>query len=457
MQKYRPRYSAAGIFAIITSMKYLLGPLDSRVETALLILLVSLLLLLAPWFYGSLVSFFALLDQYILFNMAVAVALAGIAFYTVLQSKKVLGIPYAISASLLGLAGYKFFSLIFDLPENTYLVLGTAAAALVFFRRGLSVDIVGSRKTFWKSITVGALAALVFFLIANYLIGLVFPGMDETLRYSICTIFLMMGGHLHNTRLVSMETVRFSFDMTLLVILYNFLLFSSRLLPGGFASLASHLPVYTSAIASTVYGILIGLIGAYLLHRHHAMWSGQTNERHQNIYTITLLAGVLALSFLFGANPFVAAGVMGLLVTIRDNKENPEDRILNRAESIITIVAYLIIASSISVSLFSWLLSFGSVTALFVTLFSVFILATLLNVASHWHLLPHAKWNSYIVEVLKREDAPAIIGSLVLFSMAYVGEEGPLLAALSLVFMVVISYVYPWVLRLLKEDALDSR
>ncbi len=436
-------------------MKHLFGPLESRLETALFIILVIGLLLLAPWLYGSLVSYFALLDQYVLFNASVAVAIIGIVFYVILQSRKVLGIPYAITAIMFGLAGYKFFSILFDFPPNTYLILGVAATALVFFRRGLTVDILKSRKTFWKSILLGIVCAIIFFMVTNYLLALVFPGLSETLRYSVAAIFLMMGGHLYNTSLVSLETVRFSFDMTLLVILYNFLLFSSRIAPGAFLNLGSHLPVYSSAITSTIYGIILGLIGAYLLHRHHNMWVNEINVKHQNIYTLTLLAGVLALSFLFGANPFIATGVMGLLVTLKDHKENPEGHILSKTESVVVILTYLIIASVISMPLLMWLMSFGSVVALFVTVFSMIILSTLFYFAGHLRILPPARWKSFVTEVIKKEDAVALIGALVLFSMAYNNVEGPILAALSIIFVVVIVYIYPWVLRIMREDAID--
>lgn len=437
-------------------MKHLFGPLESRLETALLIIITIVILSLAPWIYGTLIPFFALLDQQMLFNAALAVTLLGIVVYTVLQSRKVLNVPYAVSAFVFGTAGFAFWGTIIEMPAYTMLYIGMAATAIIVFRRGLLVDVVTSSKAFWKSTIVGIISAIVFFLATNFLLSFIFPEMSEVLRYSISTILLLLGAHIHNRSLVALGTTRFAFDMTLLVIFYNFLMFSSRITAESLLNISLHLPVYGSAITSTVYGIALGLIGAYVLHRHHRMWVSQESKRNQNMYTLTIIAGALALSFIFGANPFITAGMMGLLVTIRDNNDNPEDHMLVRAESVIAIIVFLVLGSTISFAALLWLVPFGSVAVLFITIFSMAILSTLFYLAGKMNLLPNAKWRSYIYEVTQKEDSPILIGSLALFALSYGRGEGELLSGLSIILVLVVYYVYPWLLHVMHKDASKS-
>jgi len=342
---------------------------------------------------------------------------------------------------------------LFEISHNTYLILGTTAVAFSVFRRALRVDITGSSKVFWKQILVGILSAFILFALTNSIMNFVFPELSDALIYSICGMLLLLGAHLPNGPISTMGVARFSYDMTILIIFYNFLMFSSRVLPDSLLNITSLWSLYGSAISSTVYGIMVGLAGAYLLHRHSSIWSN-SGQKKENIYTITLLCAILAVSFVFGANPFIAAGIMGLLVTIRDAENDPESYILYRAENIITIFVFLILGASVSFSGLIAFASFGTTVTIFMSIVAMIVLGLIFYVFSRIEFLPHAKIKSYMIETYSRHDASIMTGALALFAVAYLRTEFILVVVVAVMFVVAIEYIYPYILRLVSKSAI---
>lgn len=414
--------------------------------------LTALILALAPFVYGPIIGYFAMLDQYTLFNSFLTVGILGLIFYVCIEAKKNLHVPYSISALIFGVAGFTLWNTLIDINQNLYLVLGVSATSFILLRQGLIVETTRLGKVFWKDVFVGIVSSIILFMLTNTLINAVFPDLSEALRYSASAVMLMLGSHIPGKTLKQMGTVRFSYDLTLLAILYNFLLFSSRLMPDSLVSIIRHPSLYSSAITSTIYGIIVGLVGAYLLHRHHKIWLLSGEEKKENLYTITLLAGVLALSFFVGANPFIAAGVMGLLVNIRDAKSDPESHILAHVESFVSIIVFLIVGASVSYAALLALSSFGAVITLFVTIAAMLASSILFYAFSKAGLLPKASIKTYMMEVYNRFDSTLLIGGLALFSFAYLKREFMLMATLVVVFVVVVEYLYPWILRSVKRD-----
>ncbi len=427
--------------------------MDSKIATLFIIGITAFLLAMAPFLYGPIVRSFAMLDQSTLFNIFVLVGILGLVFYISIEAKKHLHIPYAVTSLIFGVSGYILWNTLFTINSNLYLVLGTAVTAFAVFRRGLMVDNNAPRKIFWKNIFSGILVAIVLFIVTNFCLKMFFPDLSIAMNYSISAMLLVLGAHVPGRLLSNMGTVRFSYDMTLLVIIYNFLLFSSRILPDSILNISNNIAIYSSAITSSVYGILVGLLGAYLLHRHHKMWvmSGQSNK--ENLYTLTLLSIVLAISLIVGANPFIAAGIMGLLVTMRDRAENPEEHVLVKAESILTMSVFLIIGASIPFAALVALLPFGAIITLFITVIAMVVVALLFSLLGRFGFLPHAHIRSYISEVYNRHDSAILVGSLALFAAAYLRMEYVLLMALVIVFAITVEYIFPWVIKLVKSDA----
>ncbi len=223
-------------------------------------------------------------------------------------------------------------------------------------------------------------------------------------------------------------------------------------MPDSILNISKNIAIYSGALTSSVYGVLVGLLGAYLLHRHHKMWVMAGQSSKENIYTLTLLSIILAISIFVGANPFIAAGIMGLLVTMRDPKENPEEHVLTKAESAIVIVLFLIIGASIPFGALVALLPFGAVVTLFVTIVAMVGLAALFTILGKIDFLPHAKMRSYIMEVYNRHDSAIMVGSLALFAAAYLKMEYMLLITLVVVFSITVEYLFPWVMKLVKSD-----
>ncbi len=430
--------------------------MDSKVATLFIIGITAFLLAMAPMIYGPIVRSFAMLDQNTLFDIFVLVGVLGLVFYVAIEAKKHLHIPYAVTSIIFGIAGYVLWNTLFTIDSNLYLVVGTAATAFAVFRRGLMVDNNAPRKIFWKNIFSGIVIAIVLFVVTNFCLKMFFPDLSVAMNYSASAILLLLGAHVPGKLLSNMGTVRFSYDMTLLVIIYNFLLFSSRVLPDSILNISANLAIYSSAITSSVYGVLVGLLGAYLLHRHHNMWvaAGQSNK--ENLYTLTLLSIILAISLMVGANPFIAAGIMGLLVTIRDSKQNPEEHVLAKAESIFVMVAFLIIGASIPFSALVALLPFGGVVTLFVTIIAMVSIAMLFTLFGKIGFLPHAHIRSYILEVYNRHDSAIMVGSLALFAAAYLRMEYILIITLVIVFSIAVEYLFPWVIRLVKSDSVQE-
>ncbi len=433
-------------------MKNVFRSMHSGLATMFIIGITALLLALAPWIYGPVISYFAMLDQYTLFNSFLLVGLLGLIFYVSIEAKKNLHIPYSISAMIFGVSGFTLWNTLIDINPNLYLVLGVSATCFILLRQGLLVETSKLGRVFWKDVFVGVVTSVVLFMLTNTLISSVFPELSEPLRYSASAIMLMLGSHVNSKSLSQMGTVRFAYDMTLLVILYNFVLFSSRFSPDSLVMIFKHPSLYSSAIISTVYGVLIGLIGAYLLHRHHRMWTLAGEEKKENLYTITLLAGMLALAFFVGANPFIAAGIMGLLVNIRDAKSDPESHILAKVESFVSIIVFLIIGASVSYAALMALSSFGAVVTLFVTIFAMLVISLVFYIFGKFGLLPQARIKTYMMEVYNRFDSTLLIGGLALFSFAYLKKEFMLMATLVVVFVVVVEYLYPWVLRITQKE-----
>lgn len=434
-------------------MKNILRSMNHRLATLFIIGITGTLLALFPWIYGSIISSFAMLDQHVLFNIFLLVGILGLVFYVSMEAKKNLHVPYAISALIFGIAGYNLWNMLFDINSNTYLILGTAVTAFAVFRRGLMVDINTPRKTFWKNIISGIIIAIILFIVTNFALKTFFPELSETMRYAAGGLMLLLGAHVPGRVLSAMGTVRFSYDMTLLVIIYNFLLFSSRIMPDSLLSISKNIAIYGSAISSSVYGILVGLIGAYLLHRHHQMWVLAGQEKKENVYTMTLLCAVLALSVLIGANPFIAAGIMGLLVTIRDAKNNPEEHILSKSESVFVIFIFLLIGASIPLGALVALAPFAAIATLFVTIVAMIAVAVLFFFFGKINFLPTAHVKSYMMEVYNRHDNAILVGSITIFAASYLRMEYMLLVALTIVFSVAVEYLYPWVMRLIKSDS----
>ncbi len=433
-------------------MKNIFRSIDSRFSTLFVIICMVVLLQLGPWMYSSVVSLFAMMDQHTLFMVFTLIAVLGLVFYVSMEARRHLHIPYSVSAIIFGVAGFSFWNMLFDINTQTYLVLGTAAVAFSVFRRGLRVDITGSRKVFWRQIFVGIISAFVLFLLTNFIMSLVFPELSDALLYTICGVLLLLGAHLPTGTITTMGTARFSYDMTILVVLYNFLMFSSRVLPESLLNISSFISLYSAAITSSVYGILVGLIGAYLLHRHSSIWAS-SGQKKENIYTITLLCGVLALSFLMGANPFIAAGIMGLLVTIRDAKNDPESYILYRVENIINIFVFLLIGASIPFSVIIAFTSFGTLVTVFISVVAMILLGLVFYGFGKMGFLPHAKIKSYMIETYSRHDASIMTGALTLFAISYLRMEYMLLVVVSIMFVIAVEYLYPWILRSFKHHA----
>lgn len=426
--------------------------MDSKLATLFIIGITAFILAMSPMLYGPVVRSFAMLDQSTLFNIFVLIGVLGLVFYVAMEAKKHLHIPYAVTSLIFGISGYVLWNTLFTINSNVYLVLGTAATAFAVFRRGLMVDNNAPRKIFWKNILSGIVIAVVLFIVTNFCLKMFFPDLSLAMNYAVTAMLLLLGAHVPGKVLSNMGTVRFSYDMTILVIIYNFLLFSSRIMPDSILSVSKNLAIYSSAITSSVYGVLVGLLGAYLLHRHHSMWliAGQSNK--ENIYTLTLLSSILAISIIVGANPFIAAGIMGLLVTMRDSKENPEEHVLTKAESAIVIVLFLIIGASIPFAALVALLPFAAVVTLFVTIVAMVGLAALFTILGKINFLPHAKMRSYVMEVYNRHDSAIMVGSLALFAAAYLRMEYILLITLVVVFSITVEYLFPWVMRLVKNE-----
>lgn len=432
-------------------MKTLSRNIPNHFGSILLILVLVVFLLASPVLYSSVVSSFALLDQNILFNVFGLLGLLGLIIYVISNSKRVLGVPYAISAFIFGVSGYAIWPRLINLPPNVYLIFGVMAVSFVVFRRGLNVDSSGSKKSMIKSIFLGVILAIFSFVFINFVLKFIFPSFAYVLIYGLSAMLLMLGSNLKSLSLPRMDVFKFSFDMTILVILYNFLLFSSRLQIDSFLEIGKHLPFYSASFGSTVYGVLVGLIGAYLLHRHHLSWNEDSIKNEQNIYSIGLLFGILALSFLIGANPFISSGVMGLLVTMRDFKNNPEDHILSHFESYLGIFVFLILGSGISFFILGSLLAVSSGIVFLISLIFILALSFVLFILSKTSILPNLSYKKYLSEVLNRDNSVIFIGSLVLFLLSNSSGFNNLFITSCFVIIVCVYYIYPIFVRQVKN------
>ena len=431
------------IFWYNNLMKKISKNLPVHLESVLLILLLILVLLISPNIYSKVIPYFALLDQSILFNTFVFVGLIGIIFYVVSNTKRVLGIPYSVSAFILGMAGYNLWPRLINLPNNLYLILGVFAVSFVVFKRGLNVDVTGSKKEIIKSIVLGIILGIVSFIFSNFVLKSIFPNFSPVLIYGLTSLLLILGSHIKSLSLHRMDSLKFSFDMTVLVILYNFLLFSSRININSFLEIGKHINFYSSAFVSSVYGVLIGLIGAYLLHRHHLYWKQESIKNEQNIYSIGLLCGVLALSVLVGANPFIASAVMGLLVTIRDAKENPEEHILSYFEAFLGIFVFLVLGSNISFAVLGSLLAVSSGIVFLISFIIILGLSLILASFSRFHIMPKAKFSTYLTEILNRQSISVFVGALTLFILSNSYGFNNLFVVTTFIIIVYIYYIYP--------------
>lgn len=424
-------------------MKNISRKLPIHLETLLIILVLILLLVTGPWVYSSVIPYFAILDQHTLFDSFILIGLVSLIVYVITQAKKNLQIPYAVSSFVFGMVGYNFWHRVIEIPQNFYLVLGVIAVSFVVFRRGLNVDVTGSKKSIIKSIIIGIVSAIVIFIVTNFILKLVFPNMNEVLIYSITGLLTILGAHNKSLSLPRMDIVRFSYDMVIFVILYNFLVFSSRVTVDSVISIGRHLPVYGASFMNTVYGALIGLIGAYLLHRHHLIWDKDNTNSEQNIYSIALLCGILALSFLIGANPFIAAGIMGFLVSMRDYINNPQDYILTKFESYLDIIVFLVLGAGISFNIFVSLLTFSTSVVLCISLFSTFILVILLYIFSKLNIFTRASFKTYLNEISHQSNLPILVGAVALFIISNTHNLENIIISLSFVFILFLYYVYP--------------
>ncbi len=430
-------------------MKNISKNLPVHLESVLLLVILITVLLFSPLIYNSFVPRFALLDQSVLFNTFILIGLIGLIVYVVSNSKRVLGISYPVSAFILGVSGYAIWPRLINIPENTYLILGVLCLSFVVFRRGLNIDISGSKKSLIKYIIIGVVLGIFSFIFTNFLLKSLFPNFDQVLVYGLSSLLLILGSHLKGIALHKMDVLKFSFDMSVLVILYNFILFSSRINIGSLLQIGKHNEFFTLAFTSSVYGILVGLIGAYLLHRHHLSWKQETIKNEQNFYFVGLLSGILALSFLVGANPFISAAVMGFLVTMRDSQDNPENHILSYIESYLGIFVFLILGSAISFSILGMLFAFSSGVVVLISLVLVLVLSFVLFIFSKFHLLPEAKYITYLAEVLNRQSVSVFIGALTLFIIS--SGFNNLFITTCFVVILCVFYIYPIFIKHLKN------
>ncbi len=436
-------------------MKKIFIPTETRTGLLVIIGLFIALLAFMPWIYGTLTPMFALLDQHVVFNSALFFALIGLTIYFIHKANNLLNIPYAVSSIIFGMSGYLIWNQLFPIPVNLFLILGTFAVAIILFRQGLEIETNIHQKSFWKDVLIGVVSAIVLFLATQFILKLAFPFISEFLKYSIPTLFLIFGAsYLGGNK--STNLIKFVYDLTLVIILYNFLYFSTRLMPGSFTNLSSISSLYSVSFVSTVFGIFVGLIGSYVIHRHHFLWKDKTESQNQNLYAATIVIGLVALSLIIGANPFIAAAISGMFISLKDKIDNPEEKILNKTEKNLAIIAYFLIGTSLSFEAFTQFGINGLILGVFTTIIAPIILFIFWIILSKFNLLSTKSPQIIFSDIFKRKGSTVLMGSLCLFAISFSRGEDFVISALCFVAVLIINYLYPWATSLLNRDILNK-
>lgn len=436
-------------------MKKIFIPTETRTGLLVIIGLFIVLLSFMPWIYGAVTPFFALLDQHVVFNAALFFALIGLSIYFTHKAHDLLNIPYAVSSIIFGISGYLIWQQLFSLPVNLFLVLGTFAVAIILFRQGLEIEVNIHKKSFWKDVLIGLMSALFLFFITQFILKLAFPFISEFLRYSLPAVFLMFGAsYLKENK--SINLIKFTYDLTLVIIIYNFLYFSTRIMPGSFISLSSITSLYGAAFVSSIFGIFVGLLGAFVIHRHHFLWKDKVQNQNQNLYATTIIIGLVALSLLVGANPFIAAAISGMFINIKDGNENPDEKILNKTENLLSIVMYMLIGMSLSFETLTQFGINGIILGVLVSVIAPLVLFIFWVFLAKINVLPEKSSKNIFTNIFRREGVFALMGALCVFSISFGRGEDFVLTALCFVVILFVSYLYPWIIKLLKRDILNK-
>lgn len=412
------------------------------------------LLIIAPYLYNLTLPMFAILDQHILFKVFSGIGILGLIFYLCFVLEKNNFMPTIFSAFIFGLSSFGIVELFFDFNNNgsLFLIVGTLALSFTLFRRGIFIDTNLKSLNFWKQIFAGFFISLLLFVFLNFLIKNILPEITSILRYGMIVVLMFVGAHIKQKGENNLDIARFSYDMTLLVILYNFLLFGSRLSLEAIFSISKFDAIYGVAFVSTIYGLILGLLGAYVIYRQKSFLLNEDNNDKVNLYILPVIMGVLAFSFLFGANPFVASAVMGLFISLKDSNFDPQNHLFYKTESIINTVVFFIIGATFSVWMFYNYLLSSMFVGSFLFFLSIIGFSGLLFLFGKMKMLPKLSIKLCTKESFSRIDAIAILGSVSLFSAAYLRDQYFFLFNIVIIVSFFIWYLIPIILNLLKIE-----
>ena len=423
--------------------------IPKKIEALLMLVIISFLLVFGQFILGFFVKTFSSLSSYSTFSFLFSFGLLGLIVYMMFYFEKRLKIPLVFSGIFFGLLSAGIFNFLYPDLQLPLSSMGLAVVAFFIFRNALSINIKNRKKDLIKGSTVGIVSAVALFSIIGVLLDISFPSINTVTLYIIAALILILGNHTLKTSSEEMDITRFFMDLVLAGLVYGLTLWGARFLPSSLFSPFDSVSFFVNITSGIVLGSLVGLLGAYMLHRHHSVWS--SGQQKENWYIISLFFGIIALSILVGGNPIIAAAVMGLLVQLKDEKDAPEEAILPNVHGFIFPLVTLAIGYFLSLQMMMLSLPYLVLFVLVIVFPALFLTAVVIFALTHYGKFSRIHFMTVLASVYDKNKSLPLVLSLALFAASSALEDIYFIVTI-IVTLVIINYtLFPYLRNLFIE------
>jgi NhaP-type Na+/H+ or K+/H+ antiporter len=423
--------------------------IPQKIEALLLLVIISMLLIFGQFALGSFVKTFSSLSSYSTFSFLFSFGLVGLLVYMMFYFEKRLKIPLVFSGIFLGLMSAGIFNFLYPNLELPLSSMGLTVVSFFMFRRALSVNVKNRKKDLIKGITVGTISAIILFSIIGVLLDISFPSINTVTLYIIAAIILILGNHTFKKSSEEMDITRFFMDLVLVGLVYGLTLWGSRFLPSSLFSPFESVSFFVNITSGIILGSFVGLLGAYMLHRHHNTWS--VSGQKEDWYILALFFGIIALSILVGGNPIIAGAIMGLLVQLKDEKDAPEDSILPNLHSFIYPIIALVVGYFLSIQMMVVSLPYLALFVLVIFFPALFLSAILIFVLTHYGKFSRTHFMTVLSSVYDKNQSLPLVLSLGIFAASSVMSDIHFVITIIFTLVIVNYTIFPYLRNLFIE------